>query len=90
MNDKLPVRTAQDLGMMSGSLMSPAGGIRSPVRDLLTWGCTLLGPFRNEGGLSRELGDLLSGHNILNSSRTSDKLYARDSPRPQCRPSWAK
>ncbi|TLD12084.1 uncharacterized protein PgNI_04248 [Pyricularia grisea] len=53
MNDKLPVRTAQDLGMMSGSLMSPAGGIRSPVRDLLTWGCTLLGPFRNEGGLSR-------------------------------------
>ncbi|EJT68511.1 hypothetical protein GGTG_13909 [Gaeumannomyces tritici R3-111a-1] len=75
LDHKLPARMAQDLGMMDGSLMSSAGGIRSTVHDMLSWGHALLGPFRNDSVLSRQLDALLSGHNILNSSRESDELY---------------
>ncbi|KAL9124329.1 MAG: hypothetical protein Q9217_006329 [Psora testacea] len=74
LDDLTPVRVGS-MDLTDGSIISSAGGIRSTVGDLLTWGNTLLSLFRDEDAPLAALNTILSGHSFINSTIVFDKLY---------------
>ena len=56
--------------------MGSAGGVRSTVDDLLKWGNTIISLFQDETSPIASLDTVLSGHCFINSTHTSDELYA--------------
>lgn len=75
LDDQTPVRVGK-MDLTDGSIMTSAGGIRSTVDDLLSWGNTLLSVFRDEEPPLASLGTVLAGRSFINSTSTSDELYA--------------
>ncbi|KAL8743703.1 MAG: hypothetical protein Q9190_003971 [Brigantiaea leucoxantha] len=63
------------MDLTDGSIMTSAGGIRSTVGDLLTWGNVLLSLFRDEDVPLASLDTILSGHSFINNTVASDELY---------------
>ncbi|KAM0276626.1 hypothetical protein ACHAQH_006535 [Verticillium albo-atrum] len=64
------------LDLTDGHIMSSAGGIRSSVEDLLSWGNRLLSVFRDEELSLASLDAVLAGRSFINSTSTWDELYA--------------
>ncbi|KAJ5087977.1 beta-lactamase domain-containing protein [Penicillium angulare] len=64
-----------DVGLTDGTPMSPAGGIRSTLHDLLLWGGHLLSVLEGEASPLHQLDNLLSGHSFINRSASFDELY---------------
>jgi CubicO group peptidase (beta-lactamase class C family) len=75
LDDQTPVRVGK-MDLTDGSIMTSAGGIRSTVHDLLSWGNTLLSVFRDEEPSLALLDTVLAGRSFINSTSTSDELYA--------------
>ncbi|KAL7909796.1 beta-lactamase/transpeptidase-like protein [Trichoderma velutinum] len=75
LDDLEPVRIGS-MDLTDGSVMSAAGGIRSTVGDLLTWGNALLPVFRNIETPLAVLDTIFSGRSIMSSTTASDELYA--------------
>ncbi|PTB80689.1 beta-lactamase/transpeptidase-like protein [Trichoderma longibrachiatum ATCC 18648] len=76
LDDKTPVQVGK-MGLTDGSIMTSAGGMRSTVSDLLTWGNTLLSLYRDgEEPPLALLDTVLSGHSFMNSTAAADELYA--------------
>ncbi|KAL6881405.1 beta-lactamase/transpeptidase-like protein [Trichoderma novae-zelandiae] len=76
LDDKTPVQVGK-MGLTDGSIMTSAGGMRSTVSDLVIWGNALLSRFRDDEEARLALLDtVLSGHSFINSTATSDELYA--------------
>ncbi|KAF5228605.1 hypothetical protein FAUST_10973 [Fusarium austroamericanum] len=73
LDDKTLVRSP-DLGMTDEDIMSSAGGVRSTIPDMLTWGNALLSPFRNDGPLNY-IDAVMYGHSFMNQSFKSDEAY---------------
>ncbi|KAI1119869.1 beta-lactamase/transpeptidase-like protein [Nemania abortiva] len=65
-----------DLGLTDGELMSSAGGIRSTIHDMLSWGNTLLATFRYDDGPLWAIDTILSGQSFIGRSTTVDELYS--------------
>ncbi|KAL7952032.1 beta-lactamase/transpeptidase-like protein [Trichoderma barbatum] len=74
LDDMTPVQVGK-MGLTDGSVMSSAGGIRSTVSDLLTWGNSLLSLLRGEETPLAFLDTILSGHSFINSTAASDEVY---------------
>ncbi|UKZ77982.1 hypothetical protein TrVFT333_005716 [Trichoderma virens FT-333] len=64
------------MGLTDGNVMTSAGGMRSTVGDLLTWGNSLLSLFRDDETPLASLNTILSGHSFINSIAVSDEVYA--------------
>ncbi|EHK16463.1 uncharacterized protein TRIVIDRAFT_40363 [Trichoderma virens Gv29-8] len=64
------------MGLTDGDVMTSAGGMRSTVGDLLTWGNSLLSLFRDDETPLASLNTILSGHSFINSIAVSDEVYA--------------
>ncbi|KAI0113680.1 beta-lactamase/transpeptidase-like protein [Nemania sp. FL0031] len=75
LNDKSLVRTG-DLGLTDDELMSSAGGIRSTVHDMLSWGNSLLAPLRGEEGPLFSMDTIFSGQSFMERSAALDELYS--------------
>ncbi|KAL7820999.1 beta-lactamase/transpeptidase-like protein [Trichoderma gracile] len=78
LDDKTPVQVG-NMSLTDGSIMTSAGGMRSTVSDLLTWGNSLLSLYRDgeeEKPPLALLDTVLSGHSFMNSSAATDELYA--------------
>ncbi|EGR52054.1 uncharacterized protein TRIREDRAFT_55782 [Trichoderma reesei QM6a] len=75
-DNKTPVQVGK-MGLTDGSIMTSAGGIRSTVSDLLTWGNTLLSLYRDDEKKPplALLDTVLSGHSFMNSTAATDELY---------------
>ncbi|KAF4950282.1 hypothetical protein FGADI_8265 [Fusarium gaditjirri] len=73
LDDKSLVRSPE-LGMTDEDLMSSAGGVRSTIPNMLTWGNALLSPFRNDGPLDY-IDAVMYGHSFMNQSFKSDEAY---------------
>ncbi|KAL7957011.1 beta-lactamase/transpeptidase-like protein [Trichoderma compactum] len=74
LDDLTPVRVRK-MGLADGNVMASAGGIRSTVGDLLTWGNSLLSLFRDDKAPLALLDTVLSGRSFMNSTITSDEIY---------------
>ncbi|KAM6487871.1 beta-lactamase/transpeptidase-like protein [Trichoderma sp. SZMC 28011] len=74
LDDLTPVRVGS-YDLTDGSAMAAAGGIRSTVGDLLTWGSALLSVFRNGETPLALLDAVFSGRSFMNSTATPDELY---------------
>ncbi|KAF2973175.1 hypothetical protein GQX73_g430 [Xylaria multiplex] len=75
LDDKSLARTG-DLSLTDGELMSPAGGIRSTVRDMLSWGNSLIAAFQDDGSPLFSMDAVFSGQSFLKKSATVDELYS--------------
>ncbi|KAI8960370.1 beta-lactamase/transpeptidase-like protein [Daldinia sp. FL1419] len=74
LDDKSPSKVT-NLSSMSGTLMSPAGGVKSTLHDMLTWGRTILSLFHGKEPAIKGLGTILSGHSFLRKAHGFDELY---------------
>ncbi|KAJ5344191.1 beta-lactamase domain-containing protein [Penicillium brevicompactum] len=68
-------RRIGDVRLTDGSLMSPAGGVRSTLHDLLSCGDALLSSLQGEVSPLRQLDSILFGHSFINKSASFDELY---------------
>ncbi|KAJ8130193.1 hypothetical protein O1611_g3437 [Lasiodiplodia mahajangana] len=75
LDDKSLVRTG-NLGLTDGDLMSSAGGVRSTVHDMLSWGNSLLATFRDEEGPLFSMDTIFSGQSFMEPSAKLDELYS--------------
>ncbi|OQE20246.1 hypothetical protein PENFLA_c017G08206 [Penicillium flavigenum] len=64
-----------DVRLTDGKLMSPAGGVRSTLHDLLSWGGLLVSILQGEESPLYQLDTILSGHSFINKSASFDELY---------------
>ncbi|KAK3988949.1 hypothetical protein QBC44DRAFT_242466 [Cladorrhinum sp. PSN332] len=62
--------------LLDGQLMDSAGGIRSNVQDLLTWGRSLLSTLDGSEPTLKGLDTVLSGYSFMNRTASSDELCA--------------
>ena len=75
LDDQSPARVGK-MNLTDESIMTSAGGIRSTVDDLLSWGNTLVSVFRDEEPPLSSLGTVLAGRSFINSTSRSDELCA--------------
>ncbi|CAG7920442.1 unnamed protein product [Penicillium olsonii] len=64
-----------DVKLTDGNLMSTAGGIRSTLPDLLSWGDHLLSVLDAKESPLHEMENIFSGHSFIKKSSSFDELY---------------
>lgn len=67
-----------DVKLTDGNLMSAAGGIRSTLPDLLSWGDHLLSIIHGDESHLYQLDSIFSGYSFIDKSTSFDELYGLD------------
>ncbi|KAJ5710046.1 hypothetical protein N7493_009638 [Penicillium malachiteum] len=74
LDDKTQWRIS-NVRLEDGETMSPAGGVRSTLHDLLLWGDFLLSVLQGEKSPLYQMENILSGQSFINQSVSFDELY---------------
>lgn len=64
--------------LTDGKLMSPAGGVRSTLHDLLSWGGVLLSTLQGKVSPLHQLDNILSGNSFINKSASLTNCMVLD------------